>query len=136
MSLPLFIQEWPKHFTNIQLKVLLSVTYIFLFSVGYLLSLGCCLEREESYREELDSYLECESSGGTDQKECSRAGFEELDTGVLLLPTSLIAIGYPVVDIVFILNPRSRKRVGSRRTMLTVISNNRMETAVSTKPNV
>ncbi len=124
-------QEWPKHFTNIQLKVLLSVTYIFLFSVAYLLSLGCCHEREESYRQELNGYLECESGGVAAEQECSRAGFERLDTSVLLLPTSLIAIGYPVVDMVYILNPRSRKRVGSHRRGTTIYASRNAVTAAA-----
>lgn len=109
----------------------MSVTYIFLFSVAYLLSLGCCVEREERYDEELNSYLDCEARGVTD-KNCSRAAFEELDTEILFLPTALIAIGYPIVDVVYILNAHPKKKAGTQGRALTVTRS--VEFTVSHRP--
>ena len=99
-----FMQEWPTRFTTAQIKLLISLMWFFAYSLSFLIARALREGNREEYKSKLSTYFDCESTGTSPGEKCDRRDFENADlTWLLIIPLGLL-IGYPIVNIIYVLN--------------------------------
>ena len=92
-------------YTAAQIKLILTFFTYSLFSVvGYVLY-SVVLNRQGAYSTELERYYDCESTGVSPGKVCSRHAFENRDPSKFSLTTTTVLLaGWPFATLIYVTN--------------------------------
>lgn len=92
-------------YTEAQIKLVFTFLTYSLFSViGYVLY-SVVLNRQGIYSTELERYFDCESTGTSPDKVCSRESFENLDPSKFsLTTTTILLVGWPLATLIYVTN--------------------------------